>query len=128
MRRFVALLLAPLLLDGHSPHCRACARRVVDLRPGDQRGDAACQRQQHPRAPLRPQTPPQHQRPRIRAAGMIRPRGDASRGAVLHDGCMTFTTFAPSQSLIAREILRKAPGRPLAQDQVHVVRVAKPNR
>jgi hypothetical protein len=36
---------------------------------------------------------------------------------------MTFATFAPSQSLIAREILRKVPGRPLAQDQAHVVRV-----
>jgi hypothetical protein len=34
---------------------------------------------------------------------------------------MTFATFAPSQSLIAREILRKVPGRPLAQDQAHVV-------
>jgi hypothetical protein len=41
---------------------------------------------------------------------------------------MTFTTFAPSQSLIAREILRKAGGRPLAHDQAHVVRVARANR
>jgi len=38
---------------------------------------------------------------------------------------MTFAIFAPSQSLIAREILRKAAGRPLAQDQAHVLRVAK---
>jgi hypothetical protein len=32
------LLIAPLLPDGKSPYCRACApkRRVVDLRPGDQ--------------------------------------------------------------------------------------------
>jgi hypothetical protein len=32
------LLIAPLLPDGQSPHCRACAPkcRVIDLRPGDQ--------------------------------------------------------------------------------------------
>jgi hypothetical protein len=32
------LRIAPLLPDGQSPHCRACApkRRVVDLRSGDQ--------------------------------------------------------------------------------------------
>ena len=62
---------------------------------------------------------------RIREAGTIRPRADAWPGAVVHDGCMTFTTFAPSQSLIAREILRKVPGRSLAQDHSHVVRVAR---
>jgi hypothetical protein len=38
---------------------------------------------------------------------------------------MTFSTFAPSQSLIAREILRKAPGRSVAQAQSHVLRIGR---
>jgi hypothetical protein len=60
-----------------------------------------------------------------RDAGTIRRRADDSRDPVLHDECMTFSTFAPAQSLIAREILRKAPGRSVAQDQPHVLRIGR---
>jgi hypothetical protein len=41
---------------------------------------------------------------------------------------MTFATFAPSQSMIAREILRKVPGRPVAQAQLHVLRAGQRTR